>query len=371
MRKGRLRSGYTTGACAAAAAKAALQLLEEDFQIKPAEVSIPFPDGSRATFRIHGYGKRNDSCFASVIKDAGDDPDVTNGAEIIADARFHYCCGNERIIIRGGDGVGVVTKPGLAVQVGSAAINPVPQKMIREAVSEAMCKAKAHYPETEQNFNSRRSVEITISVADGKSLALKTLNGRLGIVGGISILGTTGVVKPLSAEAWTATIAASMDVAKATGLSEIVLSAGRASENAHIKKYGLPEESYVMMGDYLQFSLNEAASRRFAKVHICAQWAKMLKIAMATPQTHVRHGAIDVSQAAKFLEGLGTELPENIAFNTAREIFDWLMLNALDKQSTLIKVCNAAKLYALNIADQVYISAVLVSYSGEIIACSS
>ncbi|HMK56447.1 MAG TPA: cobalt-precorrin-5B (C(1))-methyltransferase CbiD [Dissulfurispiraceae bacterium] len=375
MRRRGLRSGYTTGACAAAAARAAVQLLMEmrsamPQHAAPFQVSIPFPDGSRAAFKVHRWGKRDDACFASVIKDAGDDPDVTNGAEIIANARFILQGEADGISIRGGNGVGTATKPGLAIQVGAPAINPVPQRMIFEAASEAICEGDTFCNQTLRTPDSHRSIEITISVTDGESLAKKTLNERLGIVGGISILGTTGIVKPLSAEAWTATISASMDVAKACGLSAIVLSAGRASENAHIRKYCLPEESYVMMGDYLEFSLREAAARRFSKIQVCAQWAKMLKIAMATPQTHVRHGAIDILKAVDFLESLGIGLPKHIAFNTAREIFDCLMSGALDHKSALTKVCNAAKSYASDIADPVHLSAVLVSYGGEIIACS-
>ncbi|MBI1811355.1 MAG: cobalt-precorrin-5B (C(1))-methyltransferase, partial [Nitrospirae bacterium] len=287
MKRRQLRSGYTTGACAAAAAKAAAMLLiraeqqssrtaEQQFKMKEhptvllrycatapiEEVEIPFPDSSRVKFKIQDSRvKIQDghlTATASVIKDAGDDPDVTNGAEIVAEARFleqqsspdligtllHYCATG--LAIKGGKGVGVVTKPGLPIPVGEAAINPVPRRMIKEAVSEAV-----------QGFKGSRvqGLEVTISVTNGEKLAKKTLNQRLGIIGGISILGTTGIVKPISAEAWTATIISSMDVAKAMGRSEIVLSAGRSSEKAHMEKFDLPQESYVMMGDYLEFAL--------------------------------------------------------------------------------------------------------------------
>lgn len=372
MRRRELRSGYTTGACAAAAAKAATQLLAGALHATPLQVSIPFPDGSRADFAVHtsGYRIADKTAFASVVKDAGDDPDVTNGAEIAAEARIVQQIGSERVIIKGGKGVGIVTKPGLAIAVGESAINPMPRKMIADAVSEALSEISCRSSGL-QNFQpSELSVEITISVTDGEMLAKKTLNERLGIIGGLSILGTTGIVRPLSAEAWTATISSSMDVAKAMGNTEIVLSAGRTSEKAHMKKYGLPEESYVMMGDYLEFSLREAAARSFSKIHLCAQWAKMLKIAMATPQTHVRHGAIDLGKAAEFLESIGVRVPKT-EFNTAREIFDYLITTSADPQAALTKVCNAAKSYASDIADPVNLSAVLVAYDGEIISGSS
>ncbi len=293
-----LRSGYTTGACAAAAAKAAAMQLTG---IPLGEsVDIPMPSGERATFKIHSQGMEDAVSRASVIKDAGDDPDVTNGAEIEAMAAHS----NNGIIIKGGVGVGVVTRPGLPVKIGESAINPVPMAMIREAVSEVAS-----------------SMEITICVPRGEELALKTLNSRLGIVGGISILGTTGIVRPLSSEAWTATIRSSMDVARASGLDEIVLSAGRTSELAHMRTYNLPEPSYVMMGDYVEFSLKEAASHGFKIIHLAAQWAKMLKIAMATPDTHVRAGVIDMKQAAGFLDRLGIRLSGK-DYNTAREMLD-------------------------------------------------
>lgn len=410
------RSGFTTGACAAAAAKAATLLLlsardrkigrsggtgrgkGRDFSTSAlprycaGEVEIPFPDGSRVVFEIHdsGFNFSDNTAYASVVKDAGDDPDVTNGMEIVAEARLvqkskssdEQTCkspkvegnGSAEVIIKGGKGVGIVTKPGLVVPVGEPAINPVPRKMIQDAVSEALAiipqssrRAMASLP---LYGASDLCAEITILVTDGESVAKKTLNERLGIMGGLSILGTTGIVRPVSAEAWTATITASLDVAKAAGRDEIVLSAGRTSEKAHMNRYGFPEESYVMMGDYLEFSLREASSRSFARIHLCAQWAKMLKIAMATPQTHVRHGAIDVEKTIDFLNVIGVKIPKDKSFNTAREIFDYLLSSSADPHETLIKVCNAAKAYAADIADPANLSALLVAYDGEIIATS-
>jgi cobalt-precorrin-5B (C1)-methyltransferase len=399
MKKRPLRSGYTTGACAAAAAKAATQLLWARGRA-PLQVDIPFPDGSRAAFKIHDSGFRPEckSAFASVIKDAGDDPDVTNGAEIVAEAKIvqNDASAEKRksetniaepltselqgfspsalitsaLIIKGGKGVGTVTKPGLAVAAGEPAINPVPRKMIHDAVFEVI-PGIAYSPSSLQHSQSSDlMIELTVSVTDGELLAKKTLNERLGIIGGLSILGTTGIVRPLSAEAWTATISSSMDVAVAMGRNEIVLSAGRTSERAHMRKYGFPDECYVMMGDYLEFSLREAASRRLSKVLLCAQWAKMLKIAMATPQTHVRHGAIDIAKTVEFLGAFGVPLADSDRFNTAREIFDYINANSADPVSELIKVCNAAQSYASDIADPVKISTILIAYDGEIICRS-
>ena len=315
MRNRPLRSGFTTGACAAAAAKAAAQALTLAPQVLPipAIVEIPFPDGSRHSFKIDRYTMGNDWASASVIKDAGDDPDVTNGAEITATVRLNN---TEGIVIKGGQGVGLVTKPGLPIGVGEPAINPVPMKMIREAVQETIA-------------NNQKGIDIEVSIKDGQWLAKKTLNYRLGIVDGLSVLGTTGIVRPLSAEAWTATIVSTMDVARAMGQKEIVLSTGRTSENAHKKAFNLPEECYVMMGDYIEFAVREADRHGFEIVHLNAQWAKMLKIAMGMAHTHVRFGALEVKEAIDFLCSINNRMGninpfKGQGFNTAREAFEVL-----------------------------------------------
>jgi cobalt-precorrin-5B (C1)-methyltransferase len=391
LKKKSLRSGYTTGACAAAAAKAAALLLlsgeagkRGSGEVKGREktdinkdVEIPFPDGSRVKFNVHSSEFRDNVAIASIIKDAGDDPDVTNGAEIAAEAtkvgkRGSGKAGKQKntdlpVLIKGGRGVGTVTKPGLSVPVGEPAINPVPRQMIKEAVMEAINSGEAgkRVSGKEKNF---RAIEITISVPNGEELAKKTLNYRLGIEGGISILGTTGIVKPVSTAAWTATITSSMDVAKAMGHTDIVLSAGRTSEKAHMKEYGLPDESYVLMGDYLEYSLQEAKKHKFRKIHLCAQWAKMVKIAMATPQTHVRFGAIDTKKAVGFLNSIGIRIPGERVFNTAREIFDCILSKRSAKAKSLQKVCNEAGKYAQKIAGRIPVNTYLVSYDGKIIA---
>lgn len=370
MLRKRLRSGYTTGACAAAAAKAATRILLSNMTsgmpfFESNVVDIPFPDGSRVNFTIHGSGVKNNgsTAWASVIKDAGDDPDVTNGAEIMAEVKFLNDA-ETRLKILGGKGVGVITKPGLPVGIGEPAINPVPRRMISDAVMEALASSP-------EGWKPGSSAEITISVPGGETLSKKTLNSRLGITGGISILGTTGIVRPISADAWTATISASMDVARAMGYNSIVLSAGRASEKAHMKKFVFPDESYVMMGDYLEFAVLDAARHGFSTIHLCAQWAKMLKIAMATPQTHVRHGAIVLKKALNFLRPFRVETPEGTEFNTAREIFDYINASCIVRLPSLFSdVCFAAKKYCETNTSGTPVTAFLVSYDGDIIASS-
>ena len=311
----KLRSGYTTGACAAAAAKGAAALL---LSKKPASsVTIPFPDGSRVTFSLAWNRLEQGAAAAGVIKDGGDDPDATNNALIVARVRAREGeTGSpiNQLHVVGGEGVGIVTKPGLGVEVGGPAINPVPMEMIRAAVLEAI---------TEHDAPVLAPLEIAIEVPDGREIAKKTLNERLGIIGGISILGTTGIVRPVSAAAWTATISTSMDVAEAAGIEEIVLSTGRTSERCVQTILAPPEEALVMMGDYLEFALDEIRKRSFSKVHMGAMWAKLLKGAMDYPNTHVRHGFLEAEDAIEFLESIADEkagIDQLRGSNTAREI---------------------------------------------------
>ena len=361
----RLRSGYTTGACAAAAAKgAALALLSGK---APETVEIPFPDGSRVIFELCRCTLDQVEALASVVKDAGDDPDVTNGAEIVGTVRrltadqIDKACltfaDEPRIVIRGGRGVGTVTKPGLPVLVGEPAINPVPRQMIRAAVAEALDQANTH-----DRF------AITISVPAGEELAQKTLNHRLGIVGGLSILGTTGIVRPVSAAAWTATIEASMAVARAAGLDEVVLSTGRTSERGAQRLLNLPEEAYAMMGDYLEFSLQAATKHGFKQIHLAVMWAKAMKAAMKIPQTHVRHGALEAAEAVDFLATLGVEaevLTKLAGVNTAREIYE--RLTSMNRPDIIAAVCQAAKRYAEQTSG-LPVTVYLVEANGKVVA---
>jgi cobalt-precorrin-5B (C1)-methyltransferase len=405
IKKGRkhLRSGCTTGACAAAAAKAAALAALKDLnksdgsredaktrrkkdlmcfapsrlRVKPVclfSVDIPFPDGSRHAFKIRDLTSRGRSFCASVVKDAGDDPDVTHGAVITAEVSISYISETSpgpRIIIRGGPGVGTVTKPGLPVPVGEAAINPVPKKMIEAAVFEALAPqgqdAAVREAGQDAGQNARVIIDIAIGVIDGEKIARKTLNPRLGILGGLSILGTTGIVKPLSSEAWTASIRTSMCVAKACGIQELVLSTGRTSEKAHMTRYALPEESYVMMGDHAGYALTKCRDYGFRRICLCAQWAKLLKIAMGIPQTHVRHGALDAEAALEFLNALcpGAILP-SIKFNTAREIFGFIEAMKEGRDKLLYAVTAEAARKAGRFTGGIPVAVTLVSYDGRV-----
>lgn len=339
-----LRKGYTTGACAAAAAKAAAMLLLNGQgsgvkgQKTPAFVEIPFPDGSRVRFKVHHSQLMTKNsrqvAKASTIKDAGDDPDITNGAEIAATAALgsrvkgqgsrrkidlpHALSPTPFIQIKGGKGVGVVTKPGLAVPIGQPAINPVPMKMIREAVEEAIKEEAGDW--------GLGTLEITISVPKGKELAKKTLNSRLGIIGGISILGTTGIVEPMSVDAYTETISLGIDMAIAAGLNEIVFTPGRNSEKYAEEILRLKEEAFVQMGDYAGFAFKAAVKKGIKKIYVVGQLGKMAKIADGNFKTHVRDSSLNLLHIAKWAEEWGYDKTICKAIkqsNTARQVSDF------------------------------------------------
>lgn len=348
-----LRFGYTTGACAAAAAKGAALMLVH--QITVSEVTIELPAGIPATFRLSGQIVSGEQASCFVVKDAGDDPDVTNGAEIHATVRRSYALtpsGTGWIVIEGGKGIGRVTKPGLAVPPGEWAINPVPRQMIEEAVSTVLSTFDIQH----STFN------IAISIPDGTERAKKTLNARLGIIGGLSILGTTGIVRPISAKAWTDTLDAALDVARACGCRTVVLSTGRTSEMAaqtYFNTQGtgdrgqtsffetetsrsataeiLPEEAYIMMGDHVAYAVNACRERGFNNPVIACQFAKLLKIACGHENTHAAASEIDLSRLLEWAKEANIQpaILDTISnANTAREIaiscsFDPLLLDLI------------------------------------------
>lgn len=281
-----MRSGYTTGACASAAAKAAVTALINQMAVQEVEIDLP-DNGNRARFRVEKCTFGDTQALCSVIKDAGDDPDVTDGAEICALVSWKTSPGIE---INGGEGVGLVTKPGLEIPAGMPAINPVPRRMIAGSVREAA-----------GNSLESRGVQVTISVPRGKELARRTLNPRLGITGGISILGTTGIVIPYSVNAYKACISQALDVAIACGCREVVLTTGRRSEKfAQGELAALNEECFLQAGDFIGYSLEECAERPLDKVFIWGMVGKISKLAAGHLYTNVSDSKVDIS----FLTGV-------------------------------------------------------------------
>jgi cobalt-precorrin-5B (C1)-methyltransferase len=304
-----LRRGWTTGACAAAAAKAAYAaLLTGEF---PDPVAVALPRGQQVSFALASTRRGADFTSAGVVKDAGDDPDVTHGALVIATVR---AAGHGTgVQFRAGEGVGTVTRAGLAIPPGEPAINPVPRRMIRDGIVEVASAA-----------NAAADVEVEIAIPGGEALAARTLNGRLGIVGGLSILGTTGVVVPYSCSAWIAAIHNGIDVARAAGHAHIAGATGASSEAAVQTLHGLPETALIDMGDFVGGMLKYLRVHPVPKVTIAGGVAKMTKLAQGLLDLHSRRGAVDLAALAAFARNAGAspELAERIAVsNTAAEAF--------------------------------------------------
>jgi cobalt-precorrin-5B (C1)-methyltransferase len=305
----KLRYGWTTGACATAAAKAAYTaLLTGEF---PDPVEVTLPRGQRPAFALATTTMTKDSAVAGVLKDAGDDPDVTHGALVLATVR-RAAPGNG-VSFRAGEGVGTVTLPGLPVPPGEPAINPVPRKMIAAAIDEVAAAR-----------GDAGDVEVEIAIPGGEALAAKTMNGRLGIVGGLSILGTTGVVVPYSCSSWIQSIRSGIDVARAADLVHVAGSTGATSEAAVKKMYALPEIALIDMGDFVGGMLKYLRTHPVPRVTIAGGVGKMTKLAQGLLDLHSRRGAIDRAVLAGLAEGAGGSpaLAERIlAANTAAQAF--------------------------------------------------
>ena len=316
-KRGGLRRGYTTGACATAAAKAAALALLGGAPVESVEIALPI--GQKATFALHRCALDGDHAECSVIKDAGDDPDVTHGAEICATVAW---ADEPGIHLKGGPGVGVITKQGIGLPVGAPAINPVPRQMITSHVREALGERLR-----------TRGVTVSISVPKGEEIAKKTLNARLGIVGGISILGTKGIVIPYSTAAYRASISQGIDVALANGADHVVLTTGGKSEKFAMKILpGLREEAFVQMGDFVGFSLKECVKKRVREVTIAGMIGKLSKQAAGTMQTHAAGSEVDMAMLAEVAASCGAppKVVEDVrGGNTARHFMEMMLANNL------------------------------------------
>jgi len=285
-----LRRGWTTGACATAATVAALSaLIEGEF---PDPVEITLPGGQTPSFALAQEELGEGFAQCGIIKDAGDDPDVTHGAMIIS--RVQKGMVGSGITLKAGKGVGTFTKPGLPLPPGEPAINPVPRKMMREHV-EAICEQHGIAPD----------FEITISVPMGDELAEKTWNPRLGILGGISILGTTGIVIPYSCAAWIHSIHRGIDVARAEGLAHVVGSTGDTSEKAAMTHLKLPQEAYLDMGDFVGGLLKYIKKNPVPQLTIAGGFAKLVKLAQGHMDLHSGRSQVDFNWLADEVRNLG------------------------------------------------------------------
>lgn len=261
----KLRSGFTTGTCAAAAAKAAVRFLLERFTSR--EVEITLPEGDRVVLPLVYVRGNGVSAEAAIRKDAGDDPDITNGLTVVASV---IGIEGDDVVIAAGEGVGTVTKPGLSVAPGEPAVNPVPRRMIREAVREV----------------TDRGMKVTLSVPGGKEIAAKTFNPRLGVEGGLSILGTSGRVRPFSCPALRTSLKCLLDVAVACGIRAPVFVPGHIGERAAKRHFSVSSGQVIEVSNEWGFMLDCAAGHGFEALLVLGHPGKLAKLAMGEWNTH-------------------------------------------------------------------------------------
>jgi cobalt-precorrin-5B (C1)-methyltransferase len=348
-----LRTGYTTGACAAAAACASASVLLDQKALE--QVSIDLPGTGTTVFKIHKCSFDSTQASCSVIKDAGDDPDITHGAEICTTVSWTNQPG---ITITSGEGVGIVTKPGLEIPVGLAAINPVPRRMIEEAIREIIGSKL-----------NEKGVLVSVSVPNGRKLAGKTLNSRLGIEGGISILGTTGIVIPYSISAYKTCIAQSLDIALACNCCHVVLTTGRRSEKYAQSELSLQEECFIQAGDFIGFSLQECNKRQFTGVIIWGMTGKISKLAAGHLYTNTSDSRIDIGFLAEVALDCG--IPEQVieplrSAITANQFRR--MLPSKHVRDFCDRLCSlAAKKCNEAVSDKINVECIMSSYDGIIL----
>jgi cobalt-precorrin-5B (C1)-methyltransferase len=281
-----LRKGWTTGTCASAAAKAAAIGLVTGSV--PGTIEVALPGGARVSFPVEVPAQAGAGVTAVVVKDAGDDPDCTHGARMTATVEF--ADGTTETDLRGGEGIGVVTKLGLGLPLNTPAINPVPRRMILQAIREV----------------TDRPLLVTFSVPGGEAMAAETTNDRLGIAGGISILGTTGIVRPFSTASYRASVVQQIDVAAAQGEDHVVLATGHRSEKlARSFLPGLDLVCFVEVGDFTGIALRRAAAEGIRKVHLVAMAGKLTKLAAGVMMTHYHRTDVDTGLLADIARDAG------------------------------------------------------------------
>jgi len=313
-----LRRGWTTGACATAATKAALTaLLTGDF---PDPVEITLPKGETPSFALARETLTENHAMAGIIKDAGDDPDVTHGALVMACVR--RLPADAGIVFKAGAGVGIVTKAGLPIPAGEAAINPVPRRMMTEVVT-TLCAEHGIAPD----------IEIEISIENGAELALQTWNPRLGIVGGLSVLGTTGIVHPFSCAAWIHSIHRGIDVARAEGFPHVLGATGSTSEKTAQSFHGLSDIACLDMGDFAGGLLKYLRAHPVPRLTIAGGFAKMCKLAQGALDLHSGRSQVDMEWLATQAEALGGDAgltSRILTANTALEVLELTRTQGLD-----------------------------------------
>ncbi|MEY3527516.1 MAG: hypothetical protein RI997_1625 [Pseudomonadota bacterium] len=350
-----LRRGWTTGTCATAAARAAYEaLFTGNF---PDPVDVLLPNGSRPAFSLATTHIGAGEAQAGIIKDAGDDPDATHGALILSTVRRGAV--GTGVTFKAGPGIGTVTRPGLALPPGEPAINPVPREMMRTAITEAS-----------KILGTTGDVEIEISIPGGEEIARSTLNGRLGIVGGLSILGTTGIVIPYSCAAWINTIHRGIDVARAVGLTHVAGATGNTSERAIQQLYQLPEVALIDMGDFVGGMLKYLRRHPVRRVTVGGGFAKMTKLGQGLLDVHSRRGEVDLNWLSdRILEAGGKpEFADAMRqANAANEVLDRCRKAGIDIATPIAEAAWKTAAKALGGSD-IDLDVVVVTREGEVIA---
>jgi len=349
-----LKRGWTTGACATAATKSALQALLTGVFQDPVQITLP--KGEAPHFSLAHEKKTDTSAEAGILKDAGDDPDVTHGAMIVA--RVSKAAKGMGIIFKAGHGVGTITRPGLTLPVGEPAINPVPREMMRTVVT-ALC--------AEQGVDA--DIEIEISVPGGTALAEKTWNPRLGIIGGLSILGTTGIVHPFSCSAWIHSIHRGIDVARAEGLPHVSGCTGSTSEKAVQNYYNLADHAMLDMGDFVGGLLKYLRNHPIPRLTIGGGFAKLTKLGQGFMDLHSGRSQVDFNWLAERAEeaGIKTAADEIRAANTAQHAREIALQAGLDPAPVIARHARQQAIKILRSAP-VQVDVMVVDKQGKIIA---
>ncbi|MDC0159480.1 cobalt-precorrin-5B (C(1))-methyltransferase [Candidatus Nitrosopelagicus sp.] len=351
----KLRTGFTTGSCATASSKAGILAIINQKNIK--KVDIILPKRSKLDIQINSCEFTKDSAKCSVIKDGGDDPDVTHGAEIIVDIKLTDVIGE--IEIDGGEGVGRVTKPGLGLEIGSAAINPTPKKMILENVREAAVE-----------LLEKKGIKVMVSVPKGKELGPKTDNPRIGIMGGISILGTSGIVIPYSTASFAAAIRQQISVVSTMNDDNVVLTTGGRSEDFAREIIDLPDHSFIQMGDFSGYTIKECAKQGLKKAYVAGFIGKLAKMAAGVKQTHVKGGKVDMkflSELAKRCNANADTIAKILGANTARNVQEIIMedeINGFFNEITK-ETCHQMRQHS---EEKIPVEVILFDFDGKVLS---
>jgi len=353
--KGKLRTGFTTGTCATAASKAGILAIINQQSFNSVDVILPKRDKINIQINSCNFSKYNAQC--SVIKDGGDDPDVTHGAEIFVDISLTDTIGS--IEIDGGKGVGRVTKPGLGLEIGTAAINPTPKKMILENIQEVG-----------EEVLGKNGIKIVVSVPTGEELAKKTDNPRIGILDGISILGTSGIVIPYSTASFAAAIRQQIDVVSSMNDEEVVLTTGGRSEDFAREIIKLPDHSFIQMGDFSGYTIQQCAKKSLKKAYVAGFIGKLAKMAAGVKQTHVKGGKVDMkflSELAKRCNANSETIRKILGANTARNVQEIVIEDSVDGFFDEItkETCNQMRQHS---EEKIPVEVILFNFDGNILS---